>query len=334
MSQAAIQAHDAWVEFMESLTTPQSQRYHTAWNRSTQETEGLGSDDFSEALLQATALAEVFVARPDTVELIEALAADVPYHPVLSDEDVPVDFGFVHLPQPLSVQLPANGELLTARIHAFVWHRTKLSIIDGRVDDDTAPSTDGRAVVIYALARGDDELDEFNQKSWGKHAGIPKWMVSGTRVMPADQSIGDLFRDRVLPENHWNQPLGYYDRWMITWWSLLRDQMRGMVSIDQTQMPRSARRRLERVAGVSLPPDRAKVKVVDLRRREAPVRTDGESSPVNWSVRWPVRPHWRRQWYPSIQQHQLKLIPPYIKGPADKPLKVKPMVYDLRPPGA
>lgn len=48
---------------------------------------------------------------------------------------------------------------------------------------------------------------------------------------------------------------------------------------------------------------------------------DREGEPVNWSCQWWVSGHWRRQWYPTSQTHKLVYITPYIKGPADKPLK-------------
>jgi len=33
---------------------------------------------------------------------------------------------------------------------------------------------------------------------------------------------------------------------------------------------------------------------------------------------------WRNQWYPSLSQHRQKWISPYVKGPEDKPLVVRP----------
>ena len=59
---------------------------------------------------------------------------------------------------------------------------------------------------------------------------------------------------------------------------------------------------------------------VKLRRRED-ARTECGGK-VNWSRRWIVRSHWRRQFYPSKSEHRPKLIYSYIKGPDDAPLVV------------
>lgn len=42
---------------------------------------------------------------------------------------------------------------------------------------------------------------------------------------------------------------------------------------------------------------------------------------------WIVRGHWRRQWYPSIQQHRPRWIAPHVKGPDGAPLLGGEKVY-------
>jgi hypothetical protein len=41
-----------------------------------------------------------------------------------------------------------------------------------------------------------------------------------------------------------------------------------------------------------------------------------------YTHRWLVRGHHRAQWYPSLKAHKVVWIAPYIKGPADAPLKM------------
>lgn len=48
---------------------------------------------------------------------------------------------------------------------------------------------------------------------------------------------------------------------------------------------------------------------------------NSEQHSVEWSCQWPVRPHRRMQWYPSVGQHRPRWIEGYVKGPADKPLR-------------
>jgi len=64
------------------------------------------------------------------------------------------------------------------------------------------------------------------------------------------------------------------------------------------------------------------VKVVTLRRLETQPRPPGPGEPVDWSCRWIVDGHWRNQYHPSTGRHELTYINPFVKGPADKPLKV------------
>jgi len=67
------------------------------------------------------------------------------------------------------------------------------------------------------------------------------------------------------------------------------------------------------------------VQVITLRRTS--VQSDHSiHREVEWSHRWLVDAHWRKQWYPSIQGHRQILILPYMKGPADKPIVTKEKV--------
>lgn len=63
------------------------------------------------------------------------------------------------------------------------------------------------------------------------------------------------------------------------------------------------------------------IRVVSLRRVNYQHKDSTEHEAVEWSCQWLVRGFWRNQWYPSLGNHQPKWIAPYIKGPADKPLK-------------
>lgn len=69
-----------------------------------------------------------------------------------------------------------------------------------------------------------------------------------------------------------------------------------------------------------------KVHTITLRRIErvaAPTKEPGEGKQVDWSCRWDVEPHWRRQWYPSAGKHSPVFIAEYEKGPPDKPKREK-----------
>jgi hypothetical protein len=78
---------------------------------------------------------------------------------------------------------------------------------------------------------------------------------------------------------------------------------------------RGAQRRLRALA----PKVNQAIKVVHLRRPAT--KGSGEKREVEWSCCWPVRGHWRRQWYAKRARHEPKFISPYVKGDLEKPLR-------------
>jgi hypothetical protein len=62
----------------------------------------------------------------------------------------------------------------------------------------------------------------------------------------------------------------------------------------------------------------------------ASVQRGSDGGSVEWSKRWMVRGHWRLQPYGprnGPQQRKAIWIDPYVKGPEDKPLDVRPTVW-------
>lgn len=100
-----------------------------------------------------------------------------------------------------------------------------------------------------------------------------------------------------------------------------------VVRRSQQNAPKSAQRAAKK-KGVTLP----SVSVVHLRRAEyvAPGSNGrGTSDPKEdrYSRRWIVRSFPRRQWYPSRKEHRVVWVKEHVKGPADKPLIVRPVIY-------
>lgn len=80
------------------------------------------------------------------------------------------------------------------------------------------------------------------------------------------------------------------------------------------------RHRRKQIARDHRVPEPLDVKVIQLRRLESPSRVTTGSDPVTWSCRWVVNGHWRHQPYKA--ERKLIYIMPFMKGPADMPLKV------------
>lgn len=81
------------------------------------------------------------------------------------------------------------------------------------------------------------------------------------------------------------------------------------------RLARPTRRRLEK-SGIT-PPEM--YSIIPLRRIES--TSPVEHHTVDWSCRWIVNGHWRKQWHPSLGEHKLVYVHDHIKGPEDKPLK-------------
>ncbi len=91
----------------------------------------------------------------------------------------------------------------------------------------------------------------------------------------------------------------------------------GLAVVTDAQAPRADRKRAKH-EGRKEP----SIRVVHLRRIIRPERDPDETAEtrhVEWKHRWKVRPHWRNQYYASLDRHHPKFIDSYWKGPADMP---------------
>lgn len=64
-------------------------------------------------------------------------------------------------------------------------------------------------------------------------------------------------------------------------------------------------------------------------RSPAGKRPASDTPTRNYSSRWTVRGHWKRQWYPSEQRHHPMWISTYIAGPEGAPIKTSDKVTVL-----
>lgn len=106
------------------------------------------------------------------------------------------------------------------------------------------------------------------------------------------------------------------------WWRIAQVTLRLMqqrIAVTHAESAARPRRREAQRIGWT---DR-EVQVVRLRR-ERGESTEPTGDEAGYSHRFIVGGHWRNQWYPSGQVHRQIWISPYVKGPDDKPLVVKP----------
>lgn len=107
------------------------------------------------------------------------------------------------------------------------------------------------------------------------------------------------------------------------WWGYLQTTFRLMqqrIAVKHIQRPdRAARREAKRIGR----PEEPEVVVVRLRREQSEAK-EPTGEEANYSHRFIVSGHWRNQWYPSAGVHRQIWISPYVKGPEEMPLIVRP----------
>jgi hypothetical protein len=333
MSSAATKGLEVWHEIGAQNTSEFGwqflENYNSSLSGETNKIFLTKDEDLPDTLMRTWGMSEIFVARSDTVDLVSAAADSLPYHPVLAKDEIPGDFGFLWLMKPLSI-LDRHGKVI--RVHCVQWWPSDLAIMRGDEKHNAR-------VITYALySNASDPLDSYSADpvaQFGMQRGL-RWPLSHLGFVAASQDVfGTGEETTVQPtdlhmvesEEGWQGAV--FQRWLTAWWLLLRQEM---VEVEPGFADRATRRRFQHATAKGHPIPQ--IKVVDLRRRERAARDDATEAgqSVDWTHRWGVRPHWRRQWYPSLQEHKLILIDFQVRGPADKPLVLKPTVFDVRPP--
>ncbi|WP_063043739.1 hypothetical protein [Nocardia pseudovaccinii] len=125
---------------------------------------------------------------------------------------------------------------------------------------------------------------------------------------------------------------------VYTAWQLMSQTGNNQLTeVDEIPRNRAGRKRDHR-AGITGP---SAVRIVNVHNAHRPSRTATEQDATastgrrapQWSCRWPVRPYRRntclnpRAHSDDGCEHEERIVPPHIKGPADKPLKIGETVH-------
>jgi hypothetical protein len=161
---------------------------------------------------------------------------------------------------------------------------------------------------LIRLTAKDANVSKEDQRLWDELVGT-KLVLTGGSEWPLRSMTSDF---SALPAASPTMEASMLEdrRLLAAFWALCEQRI-----TTETREPgdRAVRRRAER-AGMKLDP----VRVIRLREGAPRTKPDVAGS-VEWSHRWLVGQHWRRQYYPSTGQHRAKLIDAYVKGPANKP---------------
>lgn len=268
------------------------------------------------------------------------------------DTDIPLAEALVVMPEPV-VLLSRNAELGDLSVLGWTF-----STMYGSAGEEYP------AVGVSAMFRTDGPVQtppwrEFLAEAKAGGHPVPPWFPAGINGVRADASsrtatahadataavqarrtlhtaIGDARADqRHAPDSaQWNgEPVedpynDFAERYLFAFWRLAAQ---GVTTVAGTTTPdagSSGHPAAGRTARSQKDPE--PFRLIDLRRPPHSSSRTGESAHSSrYSHRWPVRMHKVSQWYPSLGRHKIRWRGPFIKGPADAPLRVGERAYHL-----
>jgi len=156
---------------------------------------------------------------------------------------------------------------------------------------------------------------------WYERFGYERWFVEEDLPWPNGSSPNEYWGSELY--DYGTENLAVFDGLRLllkAFWTLAGQKI--AVREPMRELPRFVRRRYDRVKLAS-----REVSLVTLRRLKTPGHEEEHPGSVDWSHRWIVGGHWRNQFLPSVNDHRLQWISPYVKGPEDRPLVVKQRLY-------
>jgi len=108
-------------------------------------------------------------------------------------------------------------------------------------------------------------------------------------------------------------------------WFLIAAKMTAFLKqkLVDVQSVKALKRPDRKRMGMDSPASRTEVNVITWRK----VKYQSDAGKSEWDKHWWVRMHYRKQWYPSKNAHQLICIDPFVKGNTNMPLHMpKPTV--------
>ncbi|MFE2751128.1 hypothetical protein ACFXGA_03885 [Actinosynnema sp. NPDC059335] len=250
--------------------------------------------------------ARLYWVDHDMTALAVAAAASPPQEPVVARR-MPAEAGLIWFAKPI-------GD----RVAAVSWSRWgphDLDIDDGSYTITWSLGTPGGTVPLHPGFEG-------------------VWLTYWTpQLVPTAESVLPFGRTFALAQpctaEQWAHVV--YTSWQL----MAQSGSARLAEIEDLPRTRHGRKRDQR-AGVS---DSGTVRLVRVHTRQRTGTVVDRETP-QWTSRWPVRPYRRNTCLNSRLhaeggcEHEERIVPAHIKGPADKPLKINTRVniWDAMPP--
>jgi hypothetical protein len=251
--------------------------------------------------------ASCFHISEDMAVMTEYASRHLEDDDAFTPEMLPRLSGFAYLAEPLQVLDKSN---LVIKVRYLQW------------SVGNVVTASGERVSGLLITHWIDFDDNADTRSMPTHMG--KVAPFHVAFLPWHTSVGVLNAHLTrVKEPDWAPHAGATDA--------MRQALALFMLMDQTVTDKDAqpvtRASTKRAVRAGITPS---VTVVDLRRH-ANSRQPGETL-VEWTRRWPVSGHWRRQPYKAPDGSTIvrKIwIAPYIKGPLDKPIVTSDKVYRI-----
>ena len=261
--------------------------------------------------------AQTFYITSEINQLIAEAGASMPPAP-LRVQDIPVQTGFLVLPEPLPYFQQGHELTGPVEVSAVAWQVTD---VIGRGGTDFIP---GVALLLYSDTNAIYEAvgEPWNREGMG---APPPFMLidylgwgSGTDwAIDPNYDNDNLDYDYIA---HATAPhVGELRKYLLALWTFMSQKI---VPSTRVRPRRPQMRRWDR-SGIEVPED-GMVTLVHLRpylhneQREE----DPDAEAPYWSHRWIVRGHWRNI-ADGEGGRRLVWVRSYIKGPEDRPLVIK-----------
>lgn len=260
-----------------------------------------GPSGSGESIVQALEYGDTYYWAPEMDPLLNKAVASAMPETRWSQERLPSPLGFMYFEKPIGWKNDADGRW--AALRWITWRLGIITIPDGRYSVVNLAGgwsggyLDARPVPAEtAIVMGQWPEDYTYQRVVEV---LLKWSVE-TSLDPALSDLACILIAGVFA-------------------SVLALMDQRIATTTTQRADRATRRRLERQGWRRDP----LIKVIELRRRVAAQRRDGQVDPVDWSCRWLVGAHWHKFWVGSGDDRRLepRFVLPYVKGPEGKPLK-------------
>lgn len=298
-----------------------------------------GKEDFLKGFIVTETVmlqkANMWWVSEEMVDVLTATAPAVPNDVTVNDLLLPGPAGLVVFEKPVYGQDSLNNEVM---VNAIVWGLNKMGPVPSQPEGSTVLSISSyrridfdegldHADAVMAVKTGliehgqrGAERVEGDNLSFNLH-GVT-WAYTGR----SDWPVADELNQAPFPDLPEGQMLSFIeDRRLIAAFLTLIAQ-EAIAETEYHPIPRPEKRRAER-SGVRR--EANDLRVVTLRRKHRNVVEDDDTEPVEgtgrvYSHRWMVNPFYRWQRVgKGRQERRLTLVRGHVKGPDDKPLKIK-----------